>query len=176
MERFYQITISILIFCLVLSRIQICQESPKIITTEHTEYFPVYYPGEAIRDTVTKNNIVYKPVFFNGNEVHDTIYRDGLPIAITPEEYCSENLNFTAQSSRQIFKSGDSLTAKFTYPQMIFDFDYHAKPDTNTVKTITNTITKEPSRFGVYVGGGASIGMDGIVKPGINVSIGYLIY
>lgn len=112
----------------------------------------------------------------NGNVVHDTLYRDGVRIATNPETYCKETLQFAAESSRQIFNSGDSLTAKFTYPQMIFTFDFHPKAD--TLKTITRTILEieKESPFGVHLGLGMVMGIDGTVRPGVFAGVGIKVY
>lgn len=175
MTRFYQITIAVLAICLVISKLSSCQEPPKETIVTDTVTIIRFTPPEEIHDTVSKKSIVFTPVFFNGNEVHDTIYRDGKPIAITPETYCAANLKFSAES-HQKFKSGDSLDAKFNYPSMSFDCMFYAKPDT-TVKISNNTtVTKEASRFGLYVGAGASIGADGIIRPSIHAGIGIRIY
>ncbi len=174
MTRFYQITIAVLLVYLIVSRLSSCQESLQIVEKTRIEFVRVPYDVEKPSDTVTRDRIVYKPVFFNGNEIHDTIYRDGKPVAISPEEYCSKNLNFTAQSSRQIFKSGDSLTAKFSYPIMVFDFDFHPKTDTNIV--VTKTIVEKQNPFGLFFGVGAVMGLDGTIRGGIHAGIGIRIY
>lgn len=176
MTRFYQITIGVLLICLVLSRLGTCQSEPKVTATEHIEYIGVPYNVQSKTDTVTKDRIVYKPMIINGNVVHDTLYRDGVRIATNPETYCKETLQFAAESSRQIFNSGDSLTAKFTYPQMIFTFDFHPKAD--TLKTITRTIleTEKESPFGVHLGLGMVMGIDGTVRPGVFAGVGIKVY
>lgn len=149
---------------------------PQIIN-QHSD--TVYVPSppivQQLHDTV--KSIQYVPKFFNGNEVilHDTIIRDGEKIAITPEKYCSENLVFQVTSNPQIFKTGDTLTAKFQYPQMIFDFDFHSKAD--TIQTITNTITKliTESKFNISVGGGVYTTLNGEVRFGFGIQAGYRI-
>lgn len=149
-----------------------CASKPQVVQTTVTEFIPVPQQPEIRTDTVTRDHIVYKPVFFNGNEIHDTIYRDGQPIAITPEEYCSKNLDFTITSDRQIFLSGDSLTCSLHYPANIFTFDFHPKEDTTIV--ITNTITKtvKESPFGVFIGGGMYVAPDGNIRFGVGLNVG----
>lgn len=176
MTRFYQIVIAILAICLVVSRLSSCLSYPEREIIEHTQFIRVPYEVQTKSDTVTRERTVYKPVLKNGNVIHDTIYRDGTGIAISPETYCKDNLAFAVTSSRQVFKSGDSLIAKFTYPPMIFDFDFHPKADTTMVITTILQSEQHENPFGFHIGIGAVMGMDGTVRGGVYAGVGLNIY
>ncbi len=173
--NFLHIVIATLIVILLITRYTDCGHVQKTVTTDTVTITQVQYlPSETIHDTTKR--IQYIPKFFNGNEVllHDTVYRDGKPLEISPLDYCKQNLSFTVSSDTTIFNSGDSLTAKFTYPLLSFDFDFHPKPKEVITKTITNTI--EEPRFGFYIGGGIVATTKGQTSGGAFIGFGYRIF
>ena len=146
---------------------QFACNKPSVVTK--TEYIVKQNPRELIHDTT--NNIKYRDRL---KYVNDTIYRDGIPLPFTPFEYCDSVNQFTAQSDTILTKSGDTLQAMFRYPAKIFTIDFRPKPDT-TIK-ITNTIFANEKKFGIFVGVGANVGIDGTIRAGLQIGVGISIF
>lgn len=167
MSKLYPSVIIILIVCLILSKLDSCNTPTSEIIKIDTVTNIVHFPIELKADTVTKDRIKYRTVI-----VYDTITRtDSIPI-ITSKEI----QGFTAKSSRQIFKSGDSLTTEFRYPEFVFTFDFRPKADTITTITVEKIRTVNGSPFGVVLGAGITSGLDGIPRLGGFVGIGVKIF
>lgn len=176
MTKLYIPIIVVLAILLTIVSIKSCVSVREIVTIQHDTTTRVVFTP--MQQASLPAKIQYIPKFFNGSEhiIYDTIYRDGKPLQITPESYCEESLSFLASSDTLITKKGDTLTAKFHYPQRVFDFDLHFKPD--SIQVITNTITKtmNEAKFKLCVGIGAVATSEGNIRAGGFIGLGYTIF
>lgn len=162
--------IAVLSILLLIVIFKSCASIPEIVTVvkHDTTLQVIHTPQQQIHDTV-KSGIQYIPKF-----VYDTIIRDGQKIAITPEKYCLENLEFTANSDTLLTSKGDTANIIFRYPAMIFDLSMKFKAD--SIKTITTTITKtiqqSPLSVGLQIGAGVVRPIDGNFSVGVYAGFG----
>ena len=164
MTKLYISIILVLSILLTLISIKSCITVPSTVVLIDTVTEIRFTPPQNI---VSKAQIQYTPKY-----IHDTIIRDGQKIAITPEKYCLENLEFTAKSDTLLTSKGDTANIVFHYPAMIFDLSMKFKADSQI--TVTNTITKliKPSPFGVFVGGGMYVAPNGNIRFGVGLNVG----
>lgn len=164
MTKLYISIILVLSILLTLISIKSCITVPSTVVLIDTVTEIRFTPPQII---ASKAAIQYIPTF-----VYDTIIRDGQKIAITPEKYCLENLEFTANSDTLLTAKGDTANIAFHYPAMIFDLSMKFKADSTiyVTKTITNTTKESP--FGVFIGGGMYVAPDGNIRFGAGLNVG----
>lgn len=164
--------IAVVSILFLISLVKNCSTVTETIRTDTVTQIR-FTPPQLVHDTI--RNIQYIPKFFE-KDYHDTIYREGKPIAFTPEQYCKDNLEFKANSDTLITAKGDTANITFHYPKMIFDLGMKFKTD--TTKFITNTITKQikESPFGVFLTVGVVATADGNVRMGGSIGAGIRIY
>lgn len=156
----------IIIIVLIVALIFLWNERDTTTTTEintvDTAYIPVHTPPQLIHDTLTKDKVRFTPVFFT-----DTVVIGNDTTIVTKQP-------FTAESNTTVFTSGDTLRAKFAYPEFIFSFDYHPKADSVRLITKTNTITIQPSKltYGIQAGVGVMQSFSGTTNAGGYVGFG----
>lgn len=167
MTNIYIPIIVVLLILLIVVSIKSCGGVSEVVKVVHdTTNIVIHTPPQIIQSPAK--------LTYLKSVTHDTltVYRDGKPIQITPEEYCKDNLSFEAKSDTTVTNSGDTLSAKFRYPEQLFSFTFRAKSD--TLKQITTTITKliKESPFGVFVGGGIYVSPDGNIRFGAGINVG----
>ncbi len=160
--------IAVLSILLLIVIFKSCTAVPEIVTVvKHDTTLQVIQTPPQLITSPAK--IQYTPKY-----IHDTIIRDGQKIAITPEKYCLENLEFTANSDTLLTSKGDTANIIFRYPAMIFDLSMKFKAD--SIKTITTTITKtiqqSPLSVGLQIGTGVVRPIDGNFSVGVYAGFG----
>lgn len=88
----------------------------------------------------------------------DTLFKGLPPFRLVSEEF--------------VTSKSDTITTEYSYPANRFIFQVRYSPDTTFTVTVREYIQPSRIQFGLQLGAGAAIGVDGVVRPGVFIGFG----
>ena len=128
--------------------------------------------GKTIRDTVLK--VIALPPSIDTVRAYIRVVKHDLTTdtIIKTDSFFRDLPPFSIVGESFVTAKRDTITARYNYPANQFAYEARYSPD--TAMTITNTVTIPPDKvqFGVQFGVGATVGFDGVVRPGMFAGVG----